>query len=240
MPPAFESTRPRFDAVLPRVSDFRRRLRDAAAPGGGDAGSTLQASLDRSLLQDLQRFEARAGGKVEALQVVAAAVRHARPLRMLLQHDGLVLPLTVMPLERVVHAPLPLSQWGLLRWSALEVLQVEPAAECDGAPARADHLAPLGVVLWALALQGSRAELLPEIAGTVAYRIAPTTDLSALDLGGPVALAMTRLRRQATPLRELSQWPGLSRERAMRLLNGVYLQAGLIVTRSHPAAAGSH
>ena len=240
MPPAFDSTRPRFDAVLPRVSDFRRRLRDAAAPLGGDSGSTLQASLEPSLLQDLKRFEARAGGKVEALQVVAAAVRHARPLRMLLQHDGLVLPLTVMPRERVVHAPLPLAQWGLLRWSALEVLQVEPATQGDGAPAHADHLAPLGLVLWALALQGSRAELLPEIAGPVAYRIAPTTDLSALDLGGPVAQAMTRLRRQSTPLRELSQWPGLSRERAMRLLNGVYLQAGLIVTRSHPAAAGSH
>ena len=233
--------------MLPRVSDFQRRLRAAASGGMGglggldgtsDAGGTLQSTLGRSMLLDLQRFEAQAGPGLEALQVVAAAVRHARPLRMLLQHDGLVLPLTVLPRERVVHAPLPLAQWGLLRWSTLEVLQVEPAAP-DAELTRQDHLAPLGVVLWALALHGARAELLPEIAGPVAYRIAASTDLSALDLGQPLAAAMARLRRQTTPLRELSLWPGLSRERAMRLLNGIYLQAGLIVTRSHPAA-GAH
>ena len=135
-----------------------------------------------------------------------------------------------------VHAPLPFSQWALLRWSTLKVLRVEPAPQ-EGEPVGPDHVAPLGMVLWALALHGARAELLPEIAGHAAYRIAPGTDLSALDLGAPLASAMERLRRQTTPLRELSTWPGLNRERAMRLLNGVYLQAGLIITRSHPAPA---
>lgn len=233
------STHPHFDAVLLRVSDFQRRARVVAPSAGGGTSSTLQSSLHRSVLLDLQRFEAQASPGVEALQVVAAAVRHARPLRMLLQHEDRVLPLTVMPMERVVHAPLPLAQWGLLHWSALKVLQVEPAALSDEA-APQDHLAPLGAVLWALALHGSRAALLPEIAGNVAYRIAPSTDLSALDLGGPLAAAMVRLRRQTTSLDGISNWPGLSRERAMRLLNGLYLQAGLITTRSHPAATGSH
>jgi hypothetical protein len=231
------TTRPRFDAVLPRVSDFQRRLRNS----DGGAISTLTSTLLPSLLQDLQRFESqtRNGPGLEVLQVVAASVRHARPLRLLLQHEDHVLPLTVMPRERVVHAPLPLAQWGLLRWSTLRVLQVEPAA-AHGELGEGSHLAPLGLVLWALALHGSRAELLPEIAGPAAYRIAPSTDLSVLALEGPLAAAMARLRRHTTPLGELSTWPGLDRERAMRLLNGLYLQAGLIITRSHPAASGPH
>ena len=240
MATSFDSTQPSFDTVLPRVSDFQRRMRMAAPGNDSTSGSTLNSTLDRSLLLDLQRFEAQANSKrlevLEVLEVVAAAVRHARPLRLLLQHEDIVLPLTVMPVERLVHAPLPLSQWGLLHWSTLKVLQVEPAA-ARGELTNESHLAPLGVVLWALALHGSRAELLPEIAGPLAYRMAPGADLSSLSLGGPLASAMARLRRQSTPLHEISHWPGLDRERAMRLLNGLYLQAGLIVSRAHPAAA---
>ena len=241
MPPAFASTLPRFDTALPRVSDFQRRLRQSGGDSTASGGrSTLDPTLDASLLQDLQRFDRASsqgrGAGLEVLEVVAAAVRHARALRLLVEHEGLVLPLTVMPTERLVHAPLPLAQWGLLRWSAMKVLQVEGAT---AAPPQ-QHQAPLGLVLWALALHGSRAELLPEVAGPVAYRIAPSTDFSGLDLGGPLAAAVSRLRRQATPLSEISAWPGLDRERATRLLNGLYLQSGLIITRSHPGASGTH
>lgn len=237
MPPAFASTLPRFDAALPRASDFRRRLRQSGGDtAGAGTGSTLDPTLDASLLQDLQRFDraGSSGAGLEALEVVAAAVRHARGLRLMLEHEGLVLPLTVMPIERVVHAPLPLAQWDLLRWSTLKVLQVEGAAT----PPSGQHHAPLGLVLWALALHGARAQLLPEIAGPVAYRIAPSADFSGLELGGTLAAAVARLRRQATPLSEISAWPGLDRERACRLLNGLYLQSGLIITRSQPGAAG--
>ncbi|MDO9092287.1 MAG: hypothetical protein Q7U99_06625 [Rubrivivax sp.] len=238
MPANFDPTRPHFDTVLPRVSDFQRRQRQAGQLFRDGVQSTLQATLEPALLQDLQRFEGGAAKttRPEVLEVVAAAVRHGRGLRLLLEHDGLVLPLTVLPMQRVVHAPLPSAQWGLLRWSGLKVLQVD-AADAD---APVEHIAPLGLVLWALALHGSRAELLPEIAGPVAYRIAPSTDFSGLDLAGTLASAVTRLRRQTTPLAEICAWPGLDRERATRLLNGLYLQSGLIITRSHPAASGSH
>lgn len=231
---------PTFDTVLPRVSDFQRRLRqtggDTRSPASGHL--SLDPTLDQSLLQDLQRFDAsaRTVHGLEVLEVVAASLRHGRALRLLVSHADLVLPLTVMPLQRVVRAPLPLDQWELLNWAGMKVLQVEPAL----APLQTDHQAPLGLVLWALALQGSRAQLLPEIAGPVAYRIAPSADFSGLHLSGALASAVTRLRRQTTPLQELSSWPGLDAERASRLLNGLYLQSGLIVTRSHPAAAGPH
>jgi hypothetical protein len=204
--------------------------------GRSSSSSTLDPTLDASLLQDLQRFDRHEGVGLELLQVVAAAVRHARALRLLVEHEGHVLPLTVLPTERVVHAPLPLVQWGLLRWSTMKVLQVEGASV---APPD-EHQAPLGLVLWALALHGSRSELLPEIAGPVAYRIAPSADFSGLDLGGTLAAAVSRLRRQATSLSDISAWPGMDRERATRLLNGLYLQSGLIITRSQPGAAGAH
>ena len=45
-----------------------------------------------------------------------------------------------------------------------------------------------------------------------------------------------RLRREVASLREVASWPGMGRERATRLLNALYLQAGLIVSRSHPDA----
>ena len=231
---------PTFDTVLPRVSDFHRRLRQAGADARSASGvpSSLDPTLDHSLLQDLQRFDAstRSEPGLEVLEVVAASLRHGRALRLLVSHADLVLPLTVMPLERVVQAPLPLAQWDLLNWAGMKVLQVEPAV----AQAHTEHQAPLGLVLWALALQGSRAQLLPEIAGPVAYRIAPSADFSGLHLTGLLASAVARLRRQSTPLHEVSAWPGLDAERATRLLNGLYLQSGLIITRSNPAAVRSH
>ncbi len=201
------------------------------------AGHTRLSALDRSLLQDLQRYDtqARAQGGLEVLEVVAAALRHGRTLRLMLQHDECVLPLTVMPIDRQVHAPLPMGQWAYLRWSAMKVLQVEPTPLDQPDPAR---LVPLATVLWALALHGSRADLLPEIAGPAAYRVMPGTDLSALDLGGVLGTALNRLRKTTTPLSEIESWPGFNHERATRLLNGLYLQAGLLVTRAHPAAAG--
>jgi hypothetical protein len=44
------------------------------------------------------------------------------------------------------------------------------------------------------------------------------------------------LHRESANLREMSEWPGLNRGRAMRLLNALYLQAALMATRTHPAA----
>jgi hypothetical protein len=237
------STQPSLDNALPRVSDFQRRMQRSATAADTMAGSTRLSALDASLLQDLQRFEPAAtqqGLGLEVLEVMAAAVRHGRALQLMLAHEERVLPLTVLPAEHLVHAPLPLSQWAVLRWSQLKVLHVERALGEPLNEPGTSHSAPLSLVLWALALNGARAELLPEIAGPVAYRIAPGTDLSALDLRGALGAAVNKLRRNTSTLSEMEAWPGFDRDRAMRLLNGLYLQAGLMVSRAHPAATGPH
>jgi hypothetical protein len=135
-----------------------------------------------------------------------------------------------------------MAQFFDLQLTDLEVLRVEkahmqvPELNTLVTPAVQAHFAPLGKLLWELSLRGSRDELLPEIAGQAAYRITPTLDLSTLDLTGSLASACDKLKRQTTSLREISEWPGFDRPRAMRMLNGLYLQAGLMVSRTHPAA----
>jgi hypothetical protein len=230
----------------------------ALAPTAGGAASAADASgppglrstarsmsrlgsLSPSLMQDLQRFE-RERGSHELLEVIAASLRHGCSLLIHLNLDGHVLPLTVFAVERLVHCPLTPEQLQSARLSTLSVLQVEPAVlrPPGGTDLRraADPalVGPLDALTWALALRGARDTLLPELAGSAAYRATPAGDLVAPDLPAALAAAIVRLRREATNLREMAEWPGFDRERACRLLNGLYLQSALIVSRAHPAA----
>ena len=101
----------------------------------------------------------------------------------------------------------------------------------------ASHLYyPLTPLLWGLAMRGPRCDLLPEISGPAVYRVAPALETAELPTTGVLKSAIERLRQQPASLAEIASWPELDRERASRLLNGLYLQAGLIVSRSHPDA----
>jgi hypothetical protein len=215
-----------------RVSAFERYL-DELRRESGDASLTRLSSLNPSLLQDLLRFE-QDGRRTELLEVIAACVRHARPLAIYLQ---------CFPNERLVHCPLHMHEFLAQRLSDMTVLRVEPAMlRPPGDPEEAlvgePHLyQPLGPVAWELAMRGSREQLLPEIGGPAAYRVALGTNLRDVILTGVVQAAVNRLHRESANLREMAEWPGLNRARAMRLLNALYLQGGLIVSRTHPVAS---
>ena len=236
-------------AELMRVSAFRRQLDAGASSTGADEMATRNSALGPSLLQDLQRFE-RDGHKGELLEVLAACVRHGRSLLVYLQIEDRMLPMSVFPADRLVHLPIEMERFlsmplGDLRVAAYEPPTLRPPAESKprglGALlADAPTFEPLGPLLWELALRGSRDELLPEIAGVVAYRVAPGMELRALKLTGSLATAAQRLQRETCSLREIAAWPSFDRQRAMRMLNGLYLQAGLIVSRTHPAAINDH
>lgn len=237
----FESTLPLGAAELVRASAFQRHV-ELERDSSDDRVSTRLSALDPSLHQDLLRFELK-GRRSELLEVLAGAVRHASAVTVHLQLRQHVLALTAYPVQRVVQGVLPMSQLLALQLTELEVLRVEkaqqalPQASLSGAAALSEYCAPMGKVLWELALRGARDDLLPEIAGPAAYRITPTMDLAVLELSGSLASACERLKRQTTSLREISAWPGFDRTRAMRMLNGLYLQPGLMVSRTHPAAA---
>ena len=237
----FDSTIPFGEPELLKASTYRRYLDelDAETTLGGESSRLNQ--LSPSLQADLQRADQR-GGVSETVEVIAACVRHSTRVTVYLQCAGRVLPLTVFPQERLVHCPMDLDEFVSRHLAQARVMHLEPAVlrppgdverELIG-ESRLYH--PLTPLLWELAMRGPRYELLPEIAGPAVYRVSPSLDIEALPLTGALRPGMDRLRRKAMPLSAIAAWPGFDRERASRLLNAIYLQAGLIVSRSHPDA----
>lgn len=236
----FEPTRPTGAPELMRVSEFRRYLdelsRATVVQPDGSRLSRL-GSLSPSLTADLRR--GRGGDGNEPLEVLAACVRHDTRATLHLQCGGFALPLTVFPQERLVHCRDDLLQFLYAHAAGTGLLLVEPAAlrppEPDEAAGASLHH-PLGPVLWQLALRGLRPTLLPEIAGPAVYRVAPGLDVRPLALANPDAAAVYRLRREWASARAIAEWAGFDKARATHLLNALYLQAGLIVSRAHPGA----
>ncbi len=241
----FEPTQPLGEPELMRVSSFQRQLADANRRSGGvDGGAvtTRLSSLNPSLMEDLLRFEHGDRG-ADVLEVMAASVRHARALTVHLQCGDRVLPLTAFPRERLAHCPVDLRTIVETQAPDLPVLQVEAAllkplgdraTDLIGEP---QSYRPLPPLLWALALHGRRGELLPEVAGMAVYRVSPAFDLS-LATAGPLRETLRYMGRRVATLRDIAGWPGFDLDKATRLVNALYLQSGLIISRSHPAALG--
>jgi len=240
----FESTLPADGTELMHLSNFQRQQEAALHAAEADAGATRLTSLNASLLQDLLRFDPAddESAGLEALEVLAAAVRHGRALLLHLQYHYRVIPVTVFAADGSLHCALPLQQLLALELGDLRVLHVEPARLrplASGETARVrepGEYASLSPLLWELALRGRRGALLPEIAGPAAYRVAPGSALHRLALSGSLEAAVEQLRQRTCNVAEIASWPGFDRERATRLLNGLYLHAALIVSRTHPAA----
>ncbi len=243
----FDSTIPFGEPELMRASSFRRYL---PHPEDGSAMAIVSpqlAALSPSLMADLGHGATRVQ-RTEPLDVLAACVRHAQPVTVHLQCGERAVPLTLFPHQRLLHCPMPIDALLAQREPELEVIHIEPALLAApseavwhrGRPAAyavADLcFHPLGAILWDLALHGGRRELLPEIAGPAVYRVSYGLDMGDVTMSGTLLSAVYRLRRESCRLRDMATWSGFDRERAVRLLNGLYLQSGLIVSRSHPDA----
>lgn len=178
----------------------------------------------------------------DVVEVLAASLRHALPLTLYLGNGTHVVPLTLYPLQRQARCPLDDRRFEALNLAALRVLHVEPALlqtpEQSAAAAAGNlrHCRPLAPIGWLLALHGPRREVLPELAGGRACRRVPGLSLQTPGLSGAVAVALERLGHESASLRTIASWPGMDAVRAARLVNGLYLQGALIVSRSHPAA----
>ena len=237
----FHSTQPEGAPDLMRASDFRRYLAEVGQMPEAHGRIARLNELPESLLQDLMRFE-QPDQHGELIEVLAACLRHTQPLAIHLQRAEHVLTLSVFPGARLAHCALPLVEVLAGSLVDLQVLQVERATlRVPGDPQTAlvadlAQYHPLPPVLWAMALRGPREVLLPEISGQTAYRVSPGLDLAGLERPAIVESCIARLRRQSCNLREICAMPGMDRTRVTRLLNALYLQAGLIVSRTHPAA----
>jgi hypothetical protein len=105
--------------------------------------------------------------------------------------------------------------------------------------ASADRYHPLTGLLWTVALHGPRTTLLSEIDGRAAYRVVAANARELPPLRGATSSTVSRLAQRSASLAEIARWPGMSVERASRILNALYLCGTLLVSRAHPAARGT-
>jgi hypothetical protein len=227
------------DSSLWRVSEFERLRRDTGTSGYARLdGPTM---LSSTMMADLRRRDNDAAHG-DVLEVLAASLRNRESVLLYLQHDNLVWPLSVFPGAGLYHAPQdpkPDRERGLadLKLLAIEPPGLRPPGHWEHERVgREDLYRPLPPLLWRLALHGPRNRLLAEVGGTAAYRALGEARIGRFDTPGALGAAIERLRRETVPLREIGSWPGLSIERAARLVNALYLVQGLMVMRSHPAA----
>ena len=200
-----------------------------------------QTALSTSLQAELGVLERRRDSS-DVLEVIGACLRLREPALIHLQYDDEVWPVTVFPHEALYHSPRPLLQADRRELARLRVLDLEPpGVRAPGhwmhervAGAALYH--PLRPMLWRLALDGPRGEPLHEVTGSTAYRVVGHPAKQDLPTPGALGPAIERLRKESTPLREVARWPGMSYERASRLVNALYLTSNLIVSRAHPGA----
>lgn len=230
------------DSTLWRISAYERMRSETGQ--SGFAGLNAPTSLPATLVSELAHLD-QARRASEVLDVVAACLRHRESALVVLRHDALVWPLTLFPQQGLYQLARPIIESLANGNLDLQVIAVEPPALRPPGHAAQERVAdlasyrPLPALLWAMALHVPRARLLDDIAGRAAYRLSAdfTPDPSAL--AGALSAALRRLRSRAASLDEIARWPGMDRERATRLLNGLYLQGGLMVLRANPAARTS-
>ena len=226
------------DSTLWRISAYERMRLERGSSVFAQLGEPTL--LPTTMLSDLRQLESRRDSG-DVLENLAASMRHRQAALICLHYEELVWPVTVFPTELVYHSPRDLA---LARRDGLATLKV---LSCD-APGlrppghwmhervgRMEHYHPLKPLLWNLALNGPRSELLSEIAGHAAYRVTLSRE-DRLLAPGALGPAADRLRSESAALRDIARWPGMSTDRACRLLNALYLTSALMVLRSHPAA----
>ena len=227
-----------LDSTLWRISAYERMRLERSSSVFAQLGEPTL--LPTTLLTDLRHLESRREDG-DVLEILAACMRHRQSALICLQYDDLVWPVTVFPSELVYHSPRDMTLATADGLAALKVLSCDapgmrpPGHWMHERVGRMEHYHPLKPLLWNLALNGPRSELLSEIAGNAAYRVTLSRE-DRLLAPGALGPAADRLRSESASLRDIARWPGMSTDRACRLLNALYLTSALMVMRSHPAA----
>ena len=227
------------DSTLWRISAFDR-MRNETGPGGfkRDERTTV---LPSQLLADLDRLDNDLSGR-DVLEVFATCVRHQESALLYLVHEELVWPVTLFPGQSIYHCPRDMSKASHAGLATLRLVEIQPPGVRPPGHwmheriAQVEHCHPLTMLLWIVALYGPRDTLLSEIGGTAAYRALVSVANHGLIAPGALGSAAERLHHESVSMREVARWPGMSIERASRLLNALYLAQSLMVTRTHPAA----
>lgn len=233
-----------FDpSSLWRISEFRKARNEGLLDFA--RGSHDPTVLPTTLLADLRRIRSDVGDG-DALEVIAACVRHHEAALLYLEQGQFVWPVTLFPREGLYHSPRDaVSMAAAFALSQLRLVIAEPpGVRAPGSAmhervASPDRYHRLSGLLWTVAMHGPRTVLLTEIDGRAAYRVVASNTRELPPLRGAISSTVTRLEGQSASLREIARWPGMSVERASRILNALYLCGTLLVSRAHPAARGT-
>lgn len=226
------------DSTLWRISAYERMRLERSSSAFAQLGENTM--LPTTLLADLRHLESRREDS-DVLEVIASCLRHRQGALLCLNYDELVWPITVFPAEMSYHSPRDLSLAAPQPLAHLTLLSCDapgmrpPGHWMHERVGRMEHYRPLKPLLWHLALHGPRNVLLAEIGGHAAYRATLSRE-SRPFAPGALGPAADRLRNDSASLRDIAAWPGMSIDRASRLLNALYLCGGLMVMRTHPAA----
>jgi hypothetical protein len=228
------------DSNLWRISAFNRMQLRTGSSGFGSLENRATV-LPTTLLADISRMESDPKN-ADALEAMAACMRHREAALCVLQVDELVWPVTLFPVQMLYHSPRDLTTAAPAALANAKLLSIEPPGVkppghwMHERVAVAERYRPLVSMLWHFALHGPRRTLLTEISGTAAYRALSGPAEIPLNAPGAMGSAAERLRAESVAVREVASWPGMSLERASRLLNALYLSSRLLVSRAHPAA----
>ena len=224
-----------------RISDFRRARSEGRFELDESPGrATL---LPTTLLTDLRRIRSDPTTS-DVLEVIAACLRHHEPALLYLEQGQFVWPVTLFPREALYHSPRSAESMATtFALSQLRLVSAEPPGVRPPGSILVERIAspekyhPLGELVWTVALHGPRSTLLSEINGRAAYRVVAAHNARELPpLKGAISSTISRLEQRSSSLGEMARWPGMSIERASRILNGLYLSGMLLVSRAHPAA----
>ncbi|HZE92557.1 MAG TPA: hypothetical protein VE029_12740 [Rhizobacter sp.] len=227
------------DSTLWRISAFERmRLQTGSSGFARLEGPTV---LPTTLLADLQNLQGDLF-RGDVLDIMAVCLRHREAALMCLQHEQLVWPVTLFPSQMLYHSPRDMAEASVNGLASLKVLTVEPPGVkppghwMHERVAHVDQYRPLVPLLWSMALHGPRGNVLSEIGGRSNYRAVNGLDGELPKVTGALGSAVQRLRRESSSLRDIASWPGMSVERANRLLNAMYLSGNLMVIRTQSTA----
>lgn len=194
-----------------------------------------RSQLGNSIWADLRRFEASPSG-FDLLVVVAACMRHVHSLDIHIRMRGQLEVLSVYPQAQSFRCALDLCSLPPSEMAALGLVHVEPVAtwlepEHGLQPSSTLRTGQLRLLLWLMALHGPRSALLPEIDEPARFRLAPGLDLLSLPLDLALTQVLDKMHDKPLSVDELASDSALGRPGVVRLLNALYLQSGLIVTR---------
>jgi hypothetical protein len=227
-----------------RASDFRRARNEGRLEL--DASPDRATLLPTTLLAELRRIRSDPATS-DVLEVIAACLRHHEAALLYLEQGQFVWPVTVFPREALYHSPRSAEAMAAtFALSQLRLVSAEPPGVRPPGSILVERVAspekyhPLAGLVWTVALHGPRGLLLSEINGRAAYRVVAAQNARDLPpLRGAISSAVARLEQRSSSLGEIARWPGMSIERASRVLNALYLSGMLLVSRAHPAARGA-